>query len=92
MVNSCKKREHTKHNFYSKDTGRNYLLKDSNELYILDDYMKNSLGLSYTNSLVNCHHKTQGFYDVYNYTVNIAFNRLLHNIYIYKENCTGYKE
>ena len=38
--------------------------------------MENRLGLHHKTSLINCHHKTQGFYGLCKSTVNIDFKRL----------------
>ena len=52
------------------------ILKDSNEITILADCTENRLGLRYTTSLINCHHKTQGFDAVCKSTANPDFKRL----------------
>ena len=61
---------------YTKSIGIPYLLKYSNELNILADCIGNRLGICYKTSLINFHHKTQGFDAVRNSTVNLDFKRL----------------
>ena len=77
MVNCCKEKglQYTG-KIVQKNIGKPYLLKDSNELNILDYCLENRLCLCYTTSLINCHHKTQGFDAVCKYTINLAFNTI----------------
>ena len=66
---------------YSKCTGIPYLIKYPNELNIIADCMEKRLRLWYTTSLINCHHKTQGFDEVYKYNFNLAFKILQPRIF-----------
>ena len=91
MANGCIEKGVKYKGKKSKYTGWPYLLKYSNEINFLAYCMKNRIALRYTNSLINCHHKTQGLDAVCKSTVNIAFNILKRKIKN-TENSTNCKE
>ena len=57
MVNKCKEmnQEYTGNNSVTRNLNPSYLLSNLDELNFLADSMENSLGLSYTTHVINCH-------------------------------------
>ena len=53
-----------------------YLLSNTDELNILADAMKKTLGICYTTHLINCNRHHKGFNALCKSTFNLAFFRL----------------
>ena len=79
MVSKCKqmKTEYTGNNYsLSRHFNPSYLLSNVDEINLLENSMKNRLGIRYTTKLLNFHRHQNGVDAVCRSTVHLAFLRL----------------
>ena len=79
MVSKCKqmKTEYTGNNYsLSRHFNPSYLVSNVDEINLLENSMKNRLGITYTTKILNCQCHQKGVDAVCRSTVNLAFSRL----------------